>query len=286
MGRTLCIIHANCQGDSLRTLLAATPAFAQHFEIQKFTNYTREEVPQELFDRCGLLLYQALGDQWGEYSEKALLERIPPAAQRFKIPNMFFNGYWPLWTNNTTMAYGDMLLEHLAERGCTPGEMLHICLHGVLTAKYDLDALVAHSQAREEAKEEGQVVKTVPLIREHWRAEQLFHTINHPGPRLLLHVADGILHALNLGAVPQDVRAAFASLHEEFIQPIHPQVGRHFNLPFVCPERRYPVYGQEMTFADYAAAYAACRSPACATPTQDFVVYLHLLARQKGAHAA
>ena len=285
MVRELCIIHANCQGDTLHALLASTPTFAQHFEIKKFTNYTHDQVPQETFDRCAVLLYQALGDQWGEYSEAALLERIPSTAQHLKIPNMFFKGYWPLWTNKTHMAYGDTLLEDLAARGHSVPEMLHLCLRGRLAAMYDLDALLSASQAREAAKEAGQVVQTLPLIQEYWRKEQLFHTVNHPGPRLLLHVADGVLGALGLGSVPDGVREALAAQAEEFMQPIHPQVGAHFGLPFAGAQRRYPVYGQEMTYAQYAAAYAACRLLPEDAPTRDFVVYLHLLAKQQGAAA-
>lgn len=279
MARSLCIIHANCQGDSLHDLLTATPGFTRFFEIKKYTNYLREEIHHEDFARCALLLYQELGVKWEEHAAVNLLGLLPQSARTLKLPNMFFNGYWPLWTNKTPMAYGDILLEHLAERGCSQEEMLHVCLRGSLTAKYDLTALTVASLEKEESKEAGQVVRAAPLIREFWRAEQLFFTVNHPGPRLLLHVADGVLAALELGRVPADVRAAFAGRREDFEQPIHPQVGDFFGLPFALPARRYQVYGQEMTYAQYAAAYAACRLQ-LQDGIDDFVAYLHLLAQK------
>lgn len=285
MGRSLCIIHANCQGDSLHALLASTPRFAQYFEIKKITNYLREHVSSGDFTRCALFLYQELGAKWEEHSASRLLAELPGSAAALKLPNMFFNGYWPLWTNRTHMAFGDMLLEHLAERGCTLEEMLHVCLRGRLAAKYDLAALVGASLEKEESKEQGQIVRTVPLVREFWRTEQLFHTVNHPGSRLLLHVADGVLDALELGRVPLRVRAAFAAQQEEFEQPIHPQVGTFFDLPFALPTRRYRVYGQMMNYAQYAAAYADCRLRN-EEGLQDFAAYLHLLASKTGSTRA
>lgn len=289
MARSLCIIHANCQGDPLRFLLESTPAFAHAFEVRKYTNYLRESIPADELARCSLLLYQELPDTWGEHATSALVQLLPPGAQALKIPNMFFNGYWPLWTNQTHLAYGDLLLEHLAGLGLGPSEILHVYLKGSIAAKFDLTALVQASRQREERKEEGVVTPTLPLIDSYWREEQLFHTVNHPGPRLMLHVADGVLRALDMPPVPPSVRRALTAMPEEFIQPIHPQVGALYGLPFASAERLYPVYGQEMTFAQFAAAYVDCRlrhEIAASAATVDFVVYLHLLAQGQGVCAA
>ena len=287
MASPLCIIHANCQGDTLHHLLAATPAFAHAFEIKKYTNYLRDEIPLDDFERCGLFLYQRLGDTWGEHATPALLARLPRQAQALQIPNMFFNGYWPLWTNNTHMAYGDMLLEHLADLGLSASEILRVYLQGKISAMYDFAALMAASRQKEEAKEQGCLIQTLPLIDELWRREQLFYTVNHPGPRLSLLVADGVLRALGLGSVPMEVRRAFRALRDEFEQPLHPQVGRALGLPFATEQRLYAVHGSRMNFAQYAAAYVQCRLQEGKDAVQDFVVYLHLLAEQKDAtHAA
>lgn len=289
MARSLCLIHANCQGDPLHLLLKSTPAFARVFEVKKYTNYLRETIPAEDFAHCDLLLFQELSDTWGEHATSALVQKLPAGAQTLKIPNMFFNGYWPLWTNQTHMAYGDLLLEHLAELGLGPQEILHVYLRGDIAAKFDLQELVRASRQREERKEENVVTPTLPLIDTYWREEQLFHTVNHPGPRLLLHVADGVLHALGMPPVPDSARRTLAALPEEFIQPIHPQLGALYGLPFASAERRYPVYGQDMTFAQFAAAYVDCRlrhDIAASAATADFVVYLHLLTQSQGVCAA
>lgn len=260
MGRSLCIIHANCQGDSLHRILASTPAFSNRFTVRKYTNYLEERVADADFEACNLLLYQQLSDKWHDAASSALLARLPLGAQALCIPNMFFKGYWPLWTNKTFMAYGDIFMEYLAGQGLDATEFLYLCTHADVPALYELDAMVEQSLEYERNKEVRCVVETVDIVQELWRTEKLFTTVNHPGSRLLLHVADGVLQALGLGRVPENVRAAFAqSCTDDFEQPIFPQVARHFGLPFVQADSQYAVFGRRMTFAEYCQCYLACR---------------------------
>lgn len=277
MQRPLCLIHANCQGDALRQLLSLTPEFSGRFEIRKYTNYLKESIPDEDFFRCRVFLYQHLSDRWDDLSSAALLQRVPPEACVLKIPNMFFKGYWPLWTNKTFMAYGDLLLEHLAERGLGQREILQVFLHGDLAHKYDLAALAEESLEYERVKETDAVVGTADLVQELWRKEQLFLTVNHPGSRLLLHVADGVLRALGFAPLPDSVRQAFIQDYEDFEQPIHPQVGAFFHLPFATKERRYRIYATTMSFREYAACYVACRLQRF----DDFAVFLNVLSSNR-----
>ncbi len=280
MTKQLCIIHANCQGDSLKGLLLNSPAFGNLFHIEKYTNYLHEEIPDSSLKNCAIFLYQQLGEQWGDQATSALLQKLPPHTQSLCIPNMFFNGYWPLWTNATHMAYGDILLEYLSESGLGIAEIVHIYLHGNINAKYNLEQLVQKSRDKEIEKEKYLSITTLDIIDTYWREEQLFHTVNHPGPRLMLHMTDSILKHFGLGQVPQSTRKALENLDEEFIQPIHPQVGQHFNLPFATTEQLYNVYGQRLTFEQYAKAYVNCRLQQGPDKIDDFVVYLHLLAEQ------
>ena len=77
MNRPLCILHANCQGEELASLLTASREFSAHWRLRHYTNYTREPIPDEAFAECSLLLYQQLGPQWGDLSSATLLERLP-----------------------------------------------------------------------------------------------------------------------------------------------------------------------------------------------------------------
>ena len=273
MSRELCLIHANCQGDSLRTLLAATPAFARCFEVYKYTNYLKESIPQQIFDRCRVFLYQHLGERWNDLASDALLARLHPVACRIQIPNLLFKGYWPLWTNKSSMNYGDALLDLLVSRGYAEAETLHVYLHGRLAEKYKLNALLSENLFRERLKEKGAAIALADYIEENWRMRQLFLTPNHPGKTLLLAVADAVLESLGLGRVPSSLRDAFAPDYPNFELPIHPQVGEHFGLPFAGADRIYNIYGRSMSFARYAACYVHCLSRRLG----NFEAFLHLV---------
>jgi hypothetical protein len=273
MSRALCLIHANCQGDALHSLLAATPAFARCFEIRKYTNYLKEAIPQRDFDRCRVFLYQHLGERWNDLASDVLLARLQPLVCRIQIPNLFFKGYWPLWTNKSAMNYGDVLLDLLVSGGYAESEALHVYLRGKLAAKYDLDALLDESLFRERQKEKDAVIALTDFIEANWRTRQLFLTPNHPDKTLLLAIADAVLESLGLGRTPLSLRSAFTPDYPAFELPIQPQVGTHFGLPFADADRLYSIYGRPMNFARYAACYIRCLSRRLG----NFEAFLHMV---------
>lgn len=260
MSQSLCILHANCQGDAIRLLLEATPAFARLFRIRHYRNYTCESLGEDL-GRCTLLLHQFLGEQWGALSTQEVLQRLPGQCRHLELPNLFFKGYWPFWANRGPgeIHFADSLLERLLANGLSPEEVLRLYLHGDTALLGDVAAVAEDSIVREEAKEAGKPIGCAHILRERWREEQLFLTINHPGSELLCYVADSVLRLLGLGPLPASVRAAFRHPHEDFWLPIHPRVGQRLGLPFVTPERRYPIFGRQLTHSQYVSAYLACR---------------------------
>ncbi len=284
MPQKTCLIHANCQGDTLQFLLQNTQAFAKEYSIKKYTNYLEEEIEPLALAQCDLFLYQKLGNQWGELATEKLLQKLSPQAITLEIPNMFFNGYWPLWTNKTHMAYGDMLLEELCQRGLSTAEIVHLYIKGKISNKYDIKALRQISLDKEQQKEASLHIRTLDFIEQHWQSEQLFYTVNHPAPKLSLYVADAILQHLDFKGVDTAPREALLQHKEEFILPIHPQVGEYYSLPFASAQRLYPVYGQHMHFQTYIQAYVQCRLQKGPDAITDFVVYLHLLAQRAQSH--
>ena len=271
--KRLCILHANCQGEPLAFLLRSSPHFDAAFTLRHVTNYKREPIPEEALAQCALFLFQPLGEQWDELASSRLEEKLPASAISLQVPNMFFKGYWPFWTNAGTMAFGDSFLDYLADQGLSLSEAMRIYLHGKLGAKFDLDAIVAETLERERVKEQRAFVKTVDFVAEHWKNRQLFSSVNHPQPELCLLMADAILERLGLPPVPEAARQACPPCDADFDLPIHPEVGRHFGLPFVSVERTYPVFGKRLTFAQYVLCYLDCRQHG-----GDFVAYLHQVA--------
>ena len=261
MPKALCLLHANCQGDALRPLLENTPAFAEKFIIRQYTNYLRQEIAEADIAHCDLFLYQKLAPRWGALSTQQLLPRLPQQCLSIEIPNFFFKGYWPFWTNKIKgIDFADSLLEALLERGLDVSETLRLYERGDPLLLGDVAAVAEESLLREEEKERDAPIRYVPLLREFWRSEQLFITVNHPGSRLLFHVADSLLALLGLGQLPQSVRNAYEHPQDDFWLPIHPALGASPpHLPFATAERRYRIYATRLTHREYTASYLACR---------------------------
>ncbi|MDR1659211.1 MAG: hypothetical protein LBR94_02575 [Desulfovibrio sp.] len=276
MPRTLCLLHANCQGEALRPLLENTPAFARLFRLRGYTNYTREAIGRKDLRGCGLFLYQRLGAHWGDLSTERLLSRLSPDCRRIEIPNFFFKGYWPFWTHaQKSIDFADSLLDELLARGLAPHEALRLYLRAGPRLLGDAAAVAEESLREAEKREAACPVRYGPLLRERWREEQMFLTINHPGEGLLFHLADGLLRLLGLGGLPETARRAYRHPHGEFWLPIHPALGGLLGLPFARRERRYPVFAASLTHQEYTSCYLACRSRG----VKNLVVFLRNLPR-------
>ena len=260
MAQAFCLLHANCQGEALRILLENSPSFARRFVIRHCVNYTREHIDGGDLEKCALFLYQPLGAKWGHISTEQLLPRLPKHCQSIEIPNLFFKGYWPFWSNAPSINFGNSLLETLLAKGLTPQEALNVYLRAGPALMGDVPAIAEESLQREEEKQAAGPINCAALLRERWRDEQLFITVNHPGRTLLFHVADSLLRLLGLGGLPADVRRTYVHPLEDFWLPIHPVVGSVLKLPFATADRLYTVYRTKLTHAQYTGCYLACKS--------------------------
>ena len=257
--REVCILHANCQGEPLAELLAASPEFASRWRVHLYTNYTREAIPDALLKTATLFLYQHLGPEWGDVASGTLLARLGPAAVPVCIPNMFFLGYWPFWTKDSPMEFGDYFLDKLYEAGAGKAEILRVYLHGDVSRMADLPGIAARTLAAEAAKEERCAVKTADFVAANWRKTRLFQTVNHPAEVLLVHVAQGLLDHLGLPRLPEAFCQIYSFGYEGFDLPIHPKVAAFHTLPFAGEDAVYPVFGRSMTFTQYVSRYIDCR---------------------------
>lgn len=272
MDKELCLIHANCQGDPLAELLQSHEEFSDRYKVRTFTNYTREVVPGRALSGCSLFLYQWLGLGWGGLSSASMLEALPAGTRTVCIPNLFFKAYWPLWDSNKIINYSDMLLNDLIERGLSKAEILHIYLQTDIKKYYNLESLIQKSIEKERQKEKRWDFPMVDAVLQDYREEPLFKTVNHPGRRLCLEVADNVLGLLGFDPLDESARSRFQEPFPEFEQPIHPQVVDYLGLSFVDPETRYFVYGGYKTFEEYANCYVDCRL----LGINDFIGYLRL----------
>lgn len=260
MAKQLCLIHANCQGDALKELLEASPGFSARFEIRHLRNYEGHALDQGLLDNTAIFLHQYLTEKWGEISTTQVLERLPGSAQALCIPNCFFNGYWPFWKNRPEIIeFYDSLLETFLARGLEIPALLHLYQKADPALAGDVEKIAQESLLQERRKEEKTPIRYVDFMEEYWRCEQLFLTINHPAPRLLVHVAQQVLQTLGMARIPESFCRTYLSPHNEFWLPIHPAVGARLGLPFADKARIYPCFGASLTHAEYTKFYLACR---------------------------
>lgn len=275
MAKQLCLIHANCQGDALAPLLEANSNFSKHFEIRHYLNYKCPELEDSVLSQCGLFLHQYLAPKWGAYSTEHLLGQLSASTKNLIIPNFFFKGYWPFWTNKTEeIEFADELLEDLLAKGLTIEQSQNFYLKLSDSILDSVETTAMHSIEQEREKEKHSCVKYADLLEENWRNKQLFLTVNHPDIFLLSHAANTILNLLGLGEVPQKAIKNYKHPQGDFWLPIHPAVAKKLNLPFVSYDRKYPCFGAELNHSEYTARYLACRK----YNRPDFVAVLKALA--------
>lgn len=260
MTKEICLIHANCQGDGLKQLLEASPDFAAKFEVRHLRNYEKKQLDQGLLDSSAIFLHQYLTEKWGEISTTQVLERLPSSAQALCIPNCFFKGYWPFWIDRRDIIeFADSFLEELLSRKLSAPALLRLYMKAEPALTGDIEQIALDSLAFEKEKEKNSPVKYVHLMEERWREEQIFLTINHPAPALLVHIAQEVLKLLGLGPVPDSFCRSFVSPHNEFWLPLHPVLKERLGLPFATAQRRYPCFGSNLLHSEYILMYLACR---------------------------
>lgn len=279
MHRKLCLLHANCQGEELAALLQASAAFSKKYRLVRRINYTREPVSARELAECSLFLYQQLGESWNELASRELLRQLSPSALALQIPNLFFKGYWPFWTSQGPIAFGDSLLNRLIDEGAPKPVILKLYLHGDPGKFVNLKASLEESIALEREKEARSCVKYVDFLLRRWKERMIFLTVNHPGREMLLHVAGGILETLGLPTLSESERALSARhghfpSYADFELPIHPKVATFHGLRFCGMEQDYAVFTRRLRFEEYSSRYIDCRLNGMEA---EFLGYLQLV---------
>jgi hypothetical protein len=270
-----CLLHANCQGEPLRELLLLSVPFAAECDITHYTNYLREEIPATALAGCDLFLYQHLVSKWEELSSSALLSRLNTRTERLCLPNMFFKGLWPFWVNEGPMDFSDVLLEKLLAAGAEKPEILKLYLHGDIRRFANLDQTLADTFQLEEENERLCGVRTLPLVKEFWKSEMLFHTCNHPGKRLLAFVADSVLKRLGYPPLRPEDLAGYQPEYANFDLPFHPVIAAHHGLGYGGAGYEFNVFGRPMDFGRYVSRYIEARRQGVRGP--EFLAFLQLV---------
>lgn len=260
MKKELLLIHANCQGEPLSWFLGRLPGVADRYEIRLVNNYLREPLPDAMLSRCGLFLYQHLGSKWGELASERVKKRLPASCRSLAFPSMFLKAYWPFWGHVAAWEYPDTLLDTFLEKGLPPAEARRIYLHSNVVPAHDLSELFERSVERERTKERHTPIHHVEHMLADHKEAMVFNTANHPGHGLLCWLGGRILQELGWPQPEAGVPALMPHLHPEFRLPVHPKVAEAMGYAFADEHTRYPVYGRDLTFAQYVDEYILART--------------------------
>ncbi len=248
----------------------ACPQFAEEYTCRLFTNYIREPIPDSALEECSLFLYQYLSPKWDDLASANLLQKLPDSTPHLCIPNMFFTGYWPMWSGAPGFDFRCSHLDEIIALGLPPEETAILYLRADVERKYDLLDLVSQAIDREREREEHTPIKYLDVILANYRDTKVFNTVNHPNALLMNHVATETLKHLGFEPPAPAVFEGMGEPFSEFEQPINSKIGQFFGWDFARPDTTYEMYGRKLSFARYVANYITAQGAGIS----DFVGYL------------
>lgn len=265
MSKEICIISANCQGAYLKRLLAASPEFAERFDVHYFVNYNQEIVPDDLLGRCKLLIYQPLGEQWGELSAGHLMDRLPQGAMRLAVNYITSPLYWPFMAQDTRntpdtdhpfgqFPYGDSLIQSLLAEGMSPEEVFRNYLDpDFIRSRFDPAKIVEEYVQQQRDLESRRDQQLLDYILANHQETKLFESFNHPAVPLCVRQTDDLLSKLGYPALKDLPDLSYIRI---FQQPVHPAIAEAMGLKFECRnDTSYRIWGTPLTFDEYTKAY-------------------------------
>jgi len=256
-----CIMSANCQGEVLNHILKRHPVFAQEWEIKYYVNFHKTPIPEGEIENCDLLLYQDLGEKWGDLSSSVLLARLPKNAKAICLPNISNYRLWPtaITPKEAYNLWFDTYIEDLISRKLSYSEIIYVAMRADFSKLLELSKRVNQSLVHEHAKNYFGRERILKFIENNWKKNQLFSTPNHPAGGLLLLVANLILGELNFISLRVGGGVNTLVCDREFFLPVHPFYIKHYGIEYLTEDTKYPVFGNSLTYKEYLMAYVNAR---------------------------
>lgn len=255
-------MYGNCQANAIRQLLAAAEGFrfvtVQIPPAQEITAAELKRI-QPLLRRASLFVTQQVRDDYRGLptGTAQLTAHLPASARVLTYPVMFYEGLHP-WQVYVRLAgdvstpaphtsYHDLRLLHAAGSGWPVGKAIEW-----LTAWQPSPAALrelSDGSVRNLAEREQRLdVRVSDAIQA--AGPRAFHSINHPGTRLLAHAAQQVCDAVGDGKVVDPDRELLGSLHSPLEAPTLRALG--FDLP---PEPFWVIGRRRFSLEEIARAH-------------------------------
>lgn len=256
-------MYSNCQGESIIGFLRVHPDFVTS-EFVFLRAWLKEALSADQIRRCSVLIYQT------SFGIPAFLDNLPAATRRVVIPLMTCAVLWPYGFDKPNepvgwrFPYGDRYLAAKIAKSVSPRQSVDDYLALDIPVQLNMERLLDLEFRKFRQQDANTDVSLAKRLESQLLTSQMFFTPDHPTDLLILELINQIL--IGLGActfVTPDWATHSHSLRNVEV-PVHPSIAAHFALPYVNPERLYPMFGGwlELTVQDFYLRYAqALTSP-------------------------
>lgn len=186
-------IFANCQGEALFNYLSESSVFIEAFEclkiapIQTLRGKDIDEV-ENVHACVDVLITQVISDEYfiKRFSSSSILKKVSPEAIVIKVPNIYFDGYFPhLGMLNGVRSMLNLVHDYNIVCGFLFGisqeRLVNLLQSESFYSHYESERLFTRSlnelKARE--KENGTVLFS-DIIENNYQDQRMFHQFNHP----------------------------------------------------------------------------------------------------------
>ncbi len=251
-----CVIIANCQGDILTYALKKHPDFPKDWNIHYFANFLKPEIPEGLLENCGLLLYQKLGDGFGDISEESLLKKINPKAKKIAIPAMINFHLWPTakWDVEYGPIWRDTYFDEVIQKNLSLEETVYVIMKTDYAKIFDLESMMKNSLQIEYNKNYAWRTEILSFVEQTWKSKQIFTTPSHPANELIEFISNLILQ--DLGYKHMKFLRNFPLLCDrQYFLPIHPFFKKYYNVKWMHDEMLFPVLKNSLNYIEFVSTY-------------------------------
>lgn len=260
------VVYGNCQAGPIGRLIERAAPRLDVVRAPPVHTIRKEQIPdvEDLFRSADIVLSQPIGPSFGALSSEAL-RALPGSRLWIEYPSIYFGGLFP-YLHYLRQDTGEPLKGPLSDyhdrrivRAFLTGMSEAECAGAICTRDTKLCTQHFASAVKESvSREEGLPIKVMIYVMDHFKAERLFHTFNHPTNTILWQVVVQFLKLIEV-QFQSDARPPVNQFLNEISAAIPPEMGDAVGLEFV--ENDYRRSGGVIQFnkliSDFYRLYAA-----------------------------
>lgn len=269
-----CIVFGNCQKEIVTKYLLSSKTFMSCYEIINVPPVhlcSRDGLNEDEINKCDLFIYQKVSEAYCKYlSTNYILGCLRDSCKTVSIPNTYFTGYHPQFVHNpvfrpdpkyngsSEFPYGDINIINLLNKGKGKNEIIEILSDPYFYSEDFLKENLNKTLQNLALAETGLDVKATDFIRDNYRDEYLFYTVNHPVYPVTRHVTMAVLK--KIGIAETEISDVIVDVFRGHLHiPIYPSVIKNLKLTFVSFNHRYSFYSDfdntYLTLKEYTSKY-------------------------------